>query len=378
MKHPSLLLNPDVSVMPLSQEDYKEVEDIFLRRFSGHPDVKAVYRFGSVSSPGISDLDYIMVLNEEVRRPNDFEVHSWCQNSKMKYVAACHDLFLVNADIFRHYEWLRPLLNLRLLQGEACPQSAIPIAPRWQAYFLLPELVATYYPETFEISKHRVHSARFYLQALNAFKIPLGMARDLGFVVPTDYAPKVDVLRSVWYEMDSEAKYHMLLELLEYARELSEKMAEHVDRSIANELGEFSDCKILLRGAGIILSIRYRRIRNYSRLGLKLMPLSFVLPLCGLALTNGIFTTMLDCSRIDTQALFNVPDFAVEFSACRIQVANSLYKFLKVNRLNVVHPYAPYKIPNDASKTRPMRTLKKIIRSGAISLFPLYEAVLPP
>lgn len=50
----------------LPLQDYGEATEFIAEKFSGIPAVKTIYRFGNITTPGISDLDLLFVFNDNV------------------------------------------------------------------------------------------------------------------------------------------------------------------------------------------------------------------------------------------------------------------------------------------------------------------------
>ncbi len=56
-------------VLPLRREDYSSTLETYVGEVSGTPGVLGVFQFGNVSHPGISDLDVLVVVSDDVATP---------------------------------------------------------------------------------------------------------------------------------------------------------------------------------------------------------------------------------------------------------------------------------------------------------------------
>ena len=48
----------------LDESHYEEIRKDIIKYFSDNKDIMSIYEYGSVSAPGVSDLDLIFVLND--------------------------------------------------------------------------------------------------------------------------------------------------------------------------------------------------------------------------------------------------------------------------------------------------------------------------
>lgn len=76
------------------------------------PGIVAVYRLGSVSAPGISDVDRIAVVERSARGPT-----VWGRMSESTRYVAMHSPFLVDVDTFVRHRWFAMPEPLELVAG---------------------------------------------------------------------------------------------------------------------------------------------------------------------------------------------------------------------------------------------------------------------
>lgn len=106
---------------PARSEDYARASSEIEERLRRLPGLVALYRTGSVSAPGISDLDHVAVVDGQKPVPND-----WRKLSARTRGLAMHTPFLADAETFVRHRWLAHLEPLELLRGEPLPVEARP------------------------------------------------------------------------------------------------------------------------------------------------------------------------------------------------------------------------------------------------------------
>jgi hypothetical protein len=106
---------------PARQDDYARASAELESRLRELPGVVAVYRTGSVSVPGISDLDRIAVVRPGSRVPS-----IWPRLSAETRKLAMHSPFLLDTTTFARHSWLADLQPLDLAWGDEVDVEARP------------------------------------------------------------------------------------------------------------------------------------------------------------------------------------------------------------------------------------------------------------
>jgi len=100
-------------LQPLVAEDYAEAIRQYVETCSTLPGVLAIYQFGSIRAPGLSDIDMAIVLDESASSdPSQLarlsiKHESWRDN---QLIARCfvHDVYLCPSTVFSQIDWLVP------------------------------------------------------------------------------------------------------------------------------------------------------------------------------------------------------------------------------------------------------------------------------
>lgn len=112
---------------PISIKYYEKAREEVISNFKTNSDVAAIYEYGSVQSPGISDLDLIVVTHSDLKssQPEDYRVTS----EKFRYASrvATGTLMVVNKKDFANISFFDEI-NLKRLYGENILQNRISAA----------------------------------------------------------------------------------------------------------------------------------------------------------------------------------------------------------------------------------------------------------
>ena len=101
---------------PATLSDYRRAAEELESRLAELPGLVSIYRFGSVSAPGISDLDRVAVVEHQMteRVPG-----VWPSLAPETRRLAMHTPFLADPDTFRRRRWFMHLDKLELVCGES-------------------------------------------------------------------------------------------------------------------------------------------------------------------------------------------------------------------------------------------------------------------
>ena len=96
LKRRELINNP----VRYSPSDYDKAAESFVDRYRGHRDTTGIYQFGHVTVPGISDLDFIVVLRDRLNTPLDSGYSVSRFPEKLRYLYNDTQPFLMPRDVF--------------------------------------------------------------------------------------------------------------------------------------------------------------------------------------------------------------------------------------------------------------------------------------
>lgn len=96
----------------LTMGDYHHAIDSYVACCSRIPGVSAIYQFGNVGAPGLSDIDLMVVLRDEAKGAEDFQRlsirHPSWKDERVVRDCFIHNPFVCPESIFREIDWIIP------------------------------------------------------------------------------------------------------------------------------------------------------------------------------------------------------------------------------------------------------------------------------
>ena len=100
-------------------EDYNEGIGRIIRKYSGTSGLVSIYEWGSISKPGISDIDIVLVF-KDAYKPLPFLKRSfYLAGSKVSYLAR-HPFIFIGEKSLQDINYINPDVELKLLHGRKC------------------------------------------------------------------------------------------------------------------------------------------------------------------------------------------------------------------------------------------------------------------
>ena len=197
-----------------SPRDYAEAAGELEGLLVELPGALAVYRFGNVGAPGISDLDRLVV----VERP-DAVPDVWNRLSARTRYLALHSAFLLDPQTFAGHRWLSDIGPLDLAWGDALGIDERPAAQDCEALIAAENLLVTLL-KLDKLATTRRAKVRSLLCELNTVRFDLELAGIDRLAAPTawELVDHVAALRDGWWTLEEEARISRFRRLLRIAR----------------------------------------------------------------------------------------------------------------------------------------------------------------
>jgi hypothetical protein len=214
---------------PTSLKQYERAAQEFLGKYSQHPDVLGIYQFGTVNNPGISDLDFIVVVKERLSEPLTRDYGYDFFSEKTSYILS-HNPLIVPENLFSELGKIYPILgDLRTHYGqEWLPTYESPASRVYTALSLM--IVCFRYPRQF-ISMRTTEflDVRLSLQVLNALRHTRLLAQKLN--LPTyeaegEFFQQIMQLQRDWFELPASQAVTCLEKLMQDAARLSARLIQ--------------------------------------------------------------------------------------------------------------------------------------------------------
>jgi hypothetical protein len=225
---------------PARLEDYEaggqEIED----RLQRLPGIVAVYRIGSTSAPGISDIDRIAVVERDASVPL-----VWDSLSDQTRYLAMHGPFLVDLTTFQRHRWFAHVGPLELAYGSPVALEDPP-APELSNMLIAAESIVISLLSAIKQTSTGVFKVRPSLCQLNNLRHVLTLAglENRGASRAWQLAELVTDTRRDWFGLSESTRMGMAAELAGSAapalREALRDLGDRIDR-----VGELPDEKRL-------------------------------------------------------------------------------------------------------------------------------------
>lgn len=229
--------------MKYAIDDYEKVQNEIVSDLLSHPDVVSIYNFGSISAPGISDLDLLIIFDESITetRPMWVEQFGHIPSTKKIFKSKVNKIFTRGPEkiiqhTIRDYLMIHPPL--------IAPKGSIKDFPKLSAMFSDPKCIHTRciedikktdekyfinifldYPimsEVLELLSYLINgtvNVRRTLIKLNNIKYTLYMAKSFGVWKSSynEYINSIGKLRGDWFNLtDRQQKESIHLLLKQY------------------------------------------------------------------------------------------------------------------------------------------------------------------
>lgn len=343
----------------LGLQDYEQAQAEFIEKYSTHPDVISIYSFGSVSHPGISDLDFIVVLNDRLGVPISRDFGFDFFDEQTGFILSHHPV-LIPVEVFQNYWRVFPVTGLRLVYGEEIPLTgASPSTMSFYQVLNLIDVCSEFYPTIFLKLLHAQRfEVRHYLKVLKAFghAIRLG-AQVLGQPRHSwqQFATELAELWGKWFQQDNRTRLGKLRALLSRAAVVSVDLEREVDQYVREHLWECRTDAPLCAGSfrelgrylpdhrvfGAIVGdfdVIAATLRGFesTRTWWRLLPSSFLLPLLEYANGPGDFSEQLRDMTYGRPDMFEYRDVKFrELVQAKGRLLNQRYQFYRQNQVAV-------------------------------------------
>lgn len=203
---------------PLEMADYEAATRQFIEHAMRHPDARAVYRYGTLRNPGISDLDFVVVFPERVQDQGVFSSIKQAPEEVLHLVGRGNIMFM-NEDSFRRIHYIDPGLQLKLLAGREY-EFFHPTEAQWA--FRQTASVLDWLPErVWRILRAQEEEVLFVTHTLVRLRSLSHSFQNVTAMVALPaadrFCQKLDELRAVWFSLSQTEQQRSLLAMMREA-----------------------------------------------------------------------------------------------------------------------------------------------------------------
>ena len=216
---------------PASLDDYARATDEVLELLHRLNKDASVYGFGSVGMPGFSDLDFVLVLDDDAPSIGleRWEALKGILSPKTSYILL-HRPFIVNRSLWGDFMAANTFSEMRHLAGPILPVPP-PTSQSTDLLQLIKYVEATVlfpYGGLIKPILRRQIRVRPLLNVISRVRHKAKVLEDLGIRNPGWAACMTDVgqLRHDWFSLDADVRIHSLYDLTIRAIEIETEMIE--------------------------------------------------------------------------------------------------------------------------------------------------------
>ena len=347
-----------------NRQFYDSAAHKFVEKYSSHNDVLGIFLFGQVSVPGVSDLDFIVVMKDRLSEKLDqnYSIDKFAED--LRYIYNETQPFLLTEDVFKDFWKIFPTYHLNQIYGKKLTQNK-PNKNEERLYntLILIEICQNFYPVIFlkQLASEKFN-VRYSLLVLNAFKFPLNLFMqtfDINVDKWSELNQDVVTLRENWFSTTDHERYQNMMDLLKRAAQISTNLMDKLDCCIKNEFWEIDQEKLKKINEKIVLSDKIyasefdsrtvldKMVCNYNNVGkwYSYLPLTFYLPVLKYSCEKGFVSKLIKKKLKTDDDLFFIKNHdLLEKMKCRVKLMNDHCSFYKNNdiKVNMVHTYYGY------------------------------------
>ena len=342
----------------LNIEDYQRAEKEFIDVYSSKPFVKSIYGFGSVTLPGVSDLDFVIAVKSGMLIPKYLSYNGF--SKKTAYILS-HNPFLFQESIFSSINIISNFGSLIHRSGVRCKEVELMDYNQDYSLLILIDYCNYFYPRVFlEFSEEEVIDVRLSIQLLNAFSHSIALFRKITTIKESsifdNYLHNLKEFKKVFFSLSEEKVVSNLLALFNEAATASCELIIGLDKFINKYYWTSTSkkYKIIYKMSGYVFINKYlnsqeiisqmRLLRKIFGGWITILPISFAYPLIKYGNETGcvskVISDNLVCEESDPKFIYFVKGLQDKMKV-RAGLLNEHYNFYldPKNRISPVHDY---------------------------------------
>jgi len=205
---------------PLKLSDYEKIEKQIIKYFSQSKfsgDLLSLYRVGTQYVPGISDLDYLVVVKDHLSntKGKDYYTKNIVSSPEKRTYFFLHEFYIYPVSVAPYFFFLHPLAKIERIQGEEV--DFIPLESRTKKevylYTLIDTFVSYIWRPLVEMFLKRCIDVRLALLKLNSLVYSFLLYQEISSHKTEKierFSRNIKNLREQWFTLNKEEQLHRL------------------------------------------------------------------------------------------------------------------------------------------------------------------------
>lgn len=249
---------------------YEEYIDKYVRRVKSVKDVVSIYQMGSISNPGISDIDLIVVVenNFNVVEYQKLSIKNIFKNDNIANYLFIHDVMIVDKESFKNIQYINYCANLKLLYGKEIEFLSISKEESKVVQFsIIVDFIISRLHQFENFKQNKMFLVRGNIVRASSLKHSIKLAENIGMEFDVnDILEDMMDIRNNWFENEDINKVKEYFnESIKYFYELVLSCAEYFEREflLFNENNYKEYLMILSDNKNLTVFTEKQNVRNY-------------------------------------------------------------------------------------------------------------------
>lgn len=237
----------------IPEDTYRTYIEKYIRIAKKVKGVIAIYQMGSVSTPGISDIDLIVIVEQKFN-PYEYQklsVKNVFKEDSIANYLFIHDVIVIDSESFKDMEYINYSSNLKLLYGEELSVNKVSEEEKKILGFAISIDFLIMRLHQFEyLNKNNIFLLRGNMVRASSLRHTATIAKNLGLDFDTSILEETKKIRDNWFETKDENSlieyYHnsitffndIVLHLNQY---FNKEILLYNEKNYDNKLKVFSD-----------------------------------------------------------------------------------------------------------------------------------------
>lgn len=318
-------------------EDYETARDEFVHHISKDSGVISIYQIGNVGVYGISDLDFVVVLNKKIKfNQSYFSIKNFSE--KTKYILS-HEQYFVNEDAIKNLYQVTSVFDLLHIYGEEFEIAKLTGEElKYNTLILLNDIcVVSLCYEYLNYIKSKKLDVRLLLARLNSLKYPIQMLSTLtgkSFPEFDKFIFNFKKYRENWFILDEIERKRKLICFLHMANGISKRLIKLIlEYNVNQNIFEYhtiesDESKGYFNGEGTLINVyNFPALDNNLYQNNPVLDIFWGLHLKEYAKDSGVISNHIDSNLSVSQLYKPINDIYQKLQQKRISLLNNLAEF---------------------------------------------------